>query len=373
MMQRYQTTQAGILDILWTRGALSRRDLAHALRVDKSTISNAAAGLLEAGIIKEGAGGEAGPRGGRKAVKLSIVPSRACAGGLEVQPDGIASALLDLAGDAIASWKRRVQVGPESFAEIVAQEIEGLARAAESRGSRLAGIGVGLSGIVDCERGAVVQSIPLRIYGNSAAYGKLRAEFPFDIAFENDVRCGAWGELCGQRAALLDDFLYVLVEFRDDVERREGRSGISAGFAFVIDGEPRRGKHFQAGEFRSLRWKEGNASQFSLGDAESFDVKGGGPLLERFLDELCEHIALFVNTMGFERVILAGDLSAHRDVAAAKLADAIRRNWSYPAGGPCVIAFPEATENAAAIGAASMALWRLFKGAGGLVPLLSPP
>lgn len=83
---------------IWINKQISRIQIAKNLGLDKSTISSIVANLLNDGIIREHAEGEAGPQGGRKPVYLTLNRSYACVLGIEFRPESYTAVAVDLQG-----------------------------------------------------------------------------------------------------------------------------------------------------------------------------------------------------------------------------------------------------------------------------------
>ena len=62
-----------ILREIWMNKEISRVDIARALGLDKSTVSNNVKELLRMGVIVEASEGSSGPQGGRKPVNIKLM------------------------------------------------------------------------------------------------------------------------------------------------------------------------------------------------------------------------------------------------------------------------------------------------------------
>ena len=133
-----------LIRLLYRRGRSSRRDIADILSVSLATVSNIVRALLNEGTLVEA--DFLASRGGRRAAVIALNPQLACAIGVEVSYRRIAAARVDLAGKIL---DRRVTVDPHQERETALQAIaETVTVLLPEDQRRLAGIGIGVSGIV---------------------------------------------------------------------------------------------------------------------------------------------------------------------------------------------------------------------------------
>lgn len=83
--------------------------------------------------------------------------------------------------------------GGPAVLETIVLAIEGAMRDAEAKKKRLKGIGIGVPGIVDVERGTVVAAPNIPLAGQPIA-AKLSKRFGADVRLGNDVNLGVLGE-----------------------------------------------------------------------------------------------------------------------------------------------------------------------------------
>ena len=88
-------------EIIWREKEISRIDIARKLNAYRSTVSNIIDILLENKIICEGQRGEAGEKGGRKPIYLSINKAFGAIAGIELQPEFYNVVVIDFSGETI--------------------------------------------------------------------------------------------------------------------------------------------------------------------------------------------------------------------------------------------------------------------------------
>jgi predicted NBD/HSP70 family sugar kinase len=349
-----------VLRDIWIHKETSRVQIARNLNLDKSTISSIVNELLRIGIVHETIEGEAGPQGGRKPVMLTLNRAYGCVVGIEVRPESYNAIAVDLEGSVLYSKFELVQVSGHNLHEVVIDVADRVRGELKRTGVPLLGIGIGVSGVVDPQRGLIRYSIPLQIEEALDFRSSVADGYDLPLFVENDANACAWGELVFHRTKGLRNFLFVLVEFREvhDCAHSHERTGV--GIGVVIGGRVHYGRDFSAGEFRSAFRGPGNQGQFSLSEEESLRLEEDPAVLARFFQELSRNIAMLVNTFNLDHVFLGGDIERYEREVQPVLAEAIQFNWPYPGDVRCAIRFSSLGEKAVAYGAAGMVLHRLF-------------
>lgn len=345
---------------IWTSRESSRVEIARALGLDKSTISAIVGDLLDLGVIRESREGDAGPQGGRKPVHITLNSNYGCVLGLELRPESYSAVGVNLNGEVGFSRFERMEIAGRCLRESLIEIINRLRADIEHAGLPVLGIGAGLSGVVDPLAGTIKYSIPLKIDSELNLYEALSEDIDLPFFIENDANACAWGELAFHRQRDLRDFLFVLVELRDNIDPRVVYERTAVGMGIVIDGKVHYGYERSAGEFRSLLRPPNAKGQFSLTDEEAFRLPDDPELIRRFLTELAKHVALIVNTFNLSHVFVGGSL----DWSYTELSDILRNeivaNWAYPDEPRCKVAFSSLGDKAVAYGAAGMVLDRMF-------------
>jgi len=266
---------------------------------------------------------------------------------------------VNLAGEILRFRTAEKLITQESF---ITDVLDIAMNFAEEMGGteRLIGVGVGMGGIIDSDRGIIHYSIPLHLTSplDFAAAIAERTRIPFLVG--NDANCCAWGELAFHKADGLKNFLFTLVQFRSGDVAIQEYGGVGVGFGIVIDSKVYTGTNFTAGEFRSAYWTEGNKAQFSIPAEEIKHITKKPQLLERLIRELARNVALFVNTFNLNKVFIGGDIEACRLDVPAIFAEEIRHNWMYPSDPACEATYSTLGEKAVSYGAAGMLLYRIF-------------
>lgn len=350
---------ARIIRTIWKHPLISRYEIAEKLHLERSTITHQVNRLLELGLITEISEGQAGPAGGRKPIHLAINKDYGYIIGIEMQVEAYSVVAVNLAGEVLRFKTAETMITPEHFIQDV---VDIALRFAEEMGGskRLIGVGVGMGGIIDSDRGIIHYSIPLHLTSPLDFAGAIaeRTHIPFLIG--NDANCCSWGELAFHKADGLKNFIFTLVQFRSGDVAMQEYGGVGVGFGIVIESKVYTGTNCTAGEFRSAYWNEGNRAQFSIPYEEIMTVTKNPQMLERFTRELARNVALFVNTFNLNKVFIGGDIESYDVDAPAIFTEEIRHNWMYPADPPCTVSYSTLGEKAVSYGAAGMLLYKIF-------------
>ncbi|MFQ3547104.1 MAG: ROK family transcriptional regulator [Termitinemataceae bacterium] len=348
-----------IIRTIWKHPLISRYEIADALHLERSTITHQVNRLIELGLVTEIAEGQASPVGGRKPIQLAINKDYGYIIGIEMQVEAYSVVAVNLTGEVLKFKTAAKRITAERFIDDVVTIALDFAR--DMGGTeRLIGVGLGMGGIIDSDRGIIHYSIPLHLTAplHFAQEIARRTHIPFLIG--NDANCCAWGELAFHKAEGLENFLFTLVQFRTGDLAIQEYGGVGVGFGIVIDHKVYTGVNYTAGEFRSAFWTKGNRAQFSIPYKKIAQVTRDSELMERFTRELARNVALFVNTFNLNKVFIGGDIEAHRVDAPAIFLEEIQRNWMYPTLPVCDVTYSTLGEKAVAYGAAGMLLYRIF-------------
>jgi glucokinase len=253
-------------------------------------------------------------------------------------------------------------------ADVVADGLTALRRAAGEEGLRVGAVAVGVPGFVDPRTGLVVGANNLD-WGDSYDLGaRLTREGAEPFLVENDVNLAALGEARAGAGRGASSFVTVSL-------------GTGLGGAVVVDGAVLRGHHHAAGELGFLLAGREQLRRPGLLGMESlvggpalaararvlgFDAADaaavfaaaadGDPVGEQVVDELLEHLAMAVvdvcAVVDPERVVLDGSVGRSLAPHLSRLAELVRPSLLYPPQ----LGVSELLPNASLVGAVTEAL-----------------
>jgi len=137
---------------------------------------------------------------------------------------------------ALEKRKTRAELGASGVLERLTEAIHRALKQADLRPREVGGIGVGIPGPIDTERGVVLLAVNLGPDWTNLPLGdELKARLGLPVMLDNDVRVGALGEHTHGAGQGLDDMVAVFV-------------GTGIGGGLVLGGELRTGWRGSAGE-----------------------------------------------------------------------------------------------------------------------------
>lgn len=356
-----------ILRLIWMRRGISRIEISRALGLDKSTVTNITTRLLNDGLIVCLEEGEASSRGGRKPIGLAVNRDHGSILGIELGTDRIMAAVIDLQGRKLLLRQLPYDTPGMLLEESFTAAYEAISEDLKTLRMPLLGIGIGLSGLIDQQKGVVRQSIPLGISEEYPILEKLQGLIDVPIFIDNDANCCCYDEMVRSDREREDNFIFVLAEDRfHNRQPNSSRIGFAVGFGLVVNGEVHRGADFSAGEFQSILWKSKNTSQFSIDDAIMSEPEKHPEAIEKTLHELAAHVAFIANVLDLSRVVIGGGLEKYGEQQISIFNDEIQKNWSYERQTNCEVCMVHDGDYAVALGAASMYLEHLFS-----IPMIS--
>jgi len=300
--------RALVLQTIRQRGAVSRVDLAHALGLKKSSVTNIVGELIKAGVVQEMEGTTARHGSGRRPVPLMLRSDVAHILGVELQAGRYDAVVMDMKGSVV--WRHRGDFvgGERDFRRVCIDVLAFAQKQAERAGFPISAISVGMPGYIDSRRGRVIYSEPHDLCDFDFAE-QVATLFDVPIAVENDANCGAWGELELAKGGAVSDFLFLLGEFQRPVASGRGVPGFSVGFGLVLRGMVYTGSSHSAGDFKSLFWKAGNQSQVGIPDERMHAIHNDPAGFRDYLVELLQNLSPLVSVLDPSFIVLGGDLA----------------------------------------------------------------
>jgi predicted NBD/HSP70 family sugar kinase len=218
-------------------GAASRAELARRTGLSRTTVASMVGELEAEGVLVEGNGAGASPKGGRPARLLSFSRSAGVAIGIDLGKRHLGVAASDLSHAILAEAGRpmRTEEPAETGLEAAVGLVEQVLLEARVSRAEVVGVGMGLPAPIDRRSGRVGSSSILPGWVGVRAAEELGARLELPVTVDNDANLGAlaelhWGAAAGRRQAA-----YLKVS-----------TGIGAGL--IVDGRLFHGAHGLAGE-----------------------------------------------------------------------------------------------------------------------------
>ncbi|NQU73650.1 MAG: ROK family transcriptional regulator [Candidatus Omnitrophica bacterium] len=235
VLSDHERKNLAILESIRRGKTISRTDISRITGLNIVTVSNYINDYIKKGLIIER--GYDSSTGGRRPTIIELKSSYAHVIGVDLALDGVRTVLTDLEAKVIASTqKERPAEDAESIINCITRSIEEVIKTAKLDKSKVKGICVAASGLVDKEAGTVHSTV-----GTTSVFLpinlSLERKLDIDTFIENDATAAAYGEW----ALSLDLDTKVMLYMY---------SGVGCGI--VINGEVFRGAAGVAGE-TSLR------------------------------------------------------------------------------------------------------------------------
>lgn len=356
-------TSSQIIGLIWQQKSISRVEIASILGIDKSTVTKNVATLKNTGIICERAEGETGPQGGRKPIFLEINSSYACIGGIEINSERFVCTLVDLHGKIV--FQHQEIISPEIFSYLGCQGVFEQANSmivsqAKKLDIPLVGIGVGMPGLVNSDKGIIIQSESILIHNEYNFLEDIQDIATVPILVNNDARCCCYSEQIISRNQTLKNMLFLLIEYRLTEADMFAKKNLAIGIGLVLGGKIFKGTEYLAGEFRSILWTEGLHGQFHARVAMQDQTAADTISLQAAYKELAQHIAFLVNILNLQAVYVGGSEHQSAQNIQSQILDQIAylRPHNFPQ--TCVVHTASMGSLSVAYGAAAMCLDSLF-------------
>lgn len=255
-----------ILNVIRLYGPISRAEIAKMTKLTPPTVTNIVGELLKSKMVLESELGQS--TGGRKPILLTLNQSAFQVVGVYVSAHRVRGIVCDLEGRTVDEEERDLSPQPEmeAFLQTLRDVVAPLAAGIRERNTPLLGIGVGMHGLVDPDRGVSLfapnlslQNVPIRSF--------LESEFHVPVWVENDVRAMVLAESWFGQGKGLEDFICVHVG-----------SGVGAGIFSARSLV--RGPSYTAGELGHTTI-DSSGPRCSCGNSGCLEVLASGPALER--------------------------------------------------------------------------------------------
>lgn len=238
------STRLRVLEQIRTTGTISRIDIANALQTSPATVTTATADLLSARLIQEieGEAQSKSARRGRPRVLLKLQGGSFLVAGLKVARHYISILLVDFEGTEVAASNYpldEVRMQPDEFARTIRRALEQTCASVDRSMNDVAGVSIGIAGLVDAERNFVHWSSSIT-ERNIDLSPVLAQELPCPAFIENDANLVAKAEQLFGLGKGLKNFLVITIEH-----------GI--GLGIVLNGKLFRGERGCGAEFGHLK------------------------------------------------------------------------------------------------------------------------
>ncbi|MGG5252781.1 ROK family transcriptional regulator [Neobacillus sp. SM06] len=284
-----------ILNSIREKGPISRAEIAKQTGLTPPTVSNLVKELLQAEMVMEQRLGESS--GGRKPTLLTLNSERFHVIGLDVGSHDIKIILTTITGKVLKKATEPIppDITNEKLLSFIIESIHSLTSTDEIDETKIIGIGVGMHGIVDVEKGVSILAPNLKLK-NIPIKEVLEKEFNWIVKVENDARVMGLGELWFGHGAGVNSFVCINV----------GR-GIGAGI--VMNGKLYHGNDCISGEIGHMTI-DLNGPKCTCGNDGCLQTFASGPsIAEKVKKELRSgHASLLEELVGHDDGKITGEM-----------------------------------------------------------------
>jgi predicted NBD/HSP70 family sugar kinase len=375
-----QVSRLRVIEALYRRPATGRAELARLTGVSRRTVAALVEELGRAGVVEEhDAPDEARPRGaGRPPIRLSLVPSAAFAVGLDVGHRHVRVVACDLSGrPVIDDWAAiEVDHAPVETLDLAERLVRGALERAGIHPDLVLGVGMGLAAPINRRTGELEADGILPGWHGVRPAAEMASRLGLPVELENDANVGALGEWTFGAGEGVDDLAYVRLS-----------AGIGAGL--ILGGRPYGGVLGVAGELghvvavpggricrcgnrgclETVATPEAIAASLPSRSGEPVSaaemlrlVEAGDRGARRALadagDAVGRTVAMLLNVLNPELVVVGGDLAAAGDALLEPVRAAIDSTAVMPAARSVRVVAGILGERAEVLGAAALMLAR---------------
>jgi len=230
--------RVAVLRLISGSGPIARVEIAERLGLSPATVTAVTRQLLDHGLVR--VADRSPSKGGRPRMLLELVGGAATAFGVKIAPDHLVGVRVDLDAEVLEQFEQPLDVTAADAVERIGAVLETWI-GPPSSGSRLLGLGLGVPGVIDADRGLV--SAPMIGWEQLPLAQLLQDRLGVPVLVDNDVNTLAVSERLYGRGRNVEDFLTVTI-------------GRGIGLGIIAGGDIYRGFGGGAGEFGHVTVRE---------------------------------------------------------------------------------------------------------------------
>jgi len=263
-----------ILNVIKEHAPISRTEIARITEFSGASVTKFVNDLMKMGLVRED--GWEDSKGGRRPVLLKLVPESRFAIGVDLGAANLRVVVVNLEAKIITkiTKKTRADEGKEKvFKRMITAIYEAIDTSKVDK-SKIKGIGIGISGIIDHKRGICLFCPHIKGWENVPAKKLLEEEFGVEVSVDDSARTMALAEHWCGLAQKIENFIFVNV-------------GIGVGSSIFINGQIYRGSRGTAGELGHTTIDK-NGPRCMCGNRGCLETLISGPSITRRAKESLE-------------------------------------------------------------------------------------
>lgn len=225
-----------VLHFVKDNQAQSRSEIAKELNISKPTVSKIVDELLSENWITEQESSLVNPLGGRKARKLHFNKNACYLIGVDIGGTTVELALFNVNGEMLNKiiFGTQETIIEKTFIKVLVSHIKKLIEKSGLQDEHILGIGIGVPGMTNVDKGIVVDA-PSLAWKDYHLKHTLEALLPFSVYIDNDVNVAVLGEQWKGAGKNKENILKITL-------------GTGIGCGMIINGHLYRGSSYAAGE-----------------------------------------------------------------------------------------------------------------------------
>jgi predicted NBD/HSP70 family sugar kinase len=216
MQDQRESGRYQVFDAIRSANQIARIDIAKATSISPATVTAITSELLSAGLIKElhPEPTPGGSKRGRPRVALSVCDNAFLIAGMKIADRQISIVLLDFGGETVFEYAQPIperRMTTDELAEIVRGGLHAACEACKRKMEDVAGLGLGMAGLIDAERNYIYWSPSLE--ARNVEFGDaLNKVLPMPVFVDNDANLVAKAEQHFGEGQGETDFIVVTIE-----------------------------------------------------------------------------------------------------------------------------------------------------------------
>ena len=359
-----------ILNIIKRKGPISQHEICQKTRIRPATVINILNRLKREKYIREIGLGKS--TGGRPPHLLELNPKARYIIGIHFDGIRIRGVLTDLKGEVIYKIEAKDKLTKKNIIPLFSKVIDELIKKL-GRKNKILGIGLGIPGLVDRDRGIGLLYANLPWWKDIPFKASLEKKFSLDVAVENDTRVLTLAEKWYGQGKGIKNFLYIdigpgigLGTFLDNRLYRGGgdKAGEFGHTTIAIDGPVckcgRRGCLEAMASTTALQKEIGNISLEEIIDRAGSGDPNALQAFSKIGRFLGVGIVNIINIFNPSLIILGGELAQSRDLILIPVRETVKKEVLTRLGEEVEIRLTKLDPLSGAIGATTLVLEKIF-------------
>ena len=273
-----------ILNAIRKDSPISRTDIVKMTELSGATVTKFVDNLIQTGFVRED--GYDDSRGGRRPTLLKLVPEASFAVGVELGAANLRAVVVNLEAKIVAKIAKKTNAdeGRERVLKRMSEIIHQVIDASGVGRENIKGIGIGISGIIDHQRGICLFCPNIKGWENVPVKRLVEEEFGMEVSVDDSSRMAALAEHWCGLARKVENFIFVNV-------------GFGMGSGIFTNGQLYRGSRGAAGELGHITIDE-NGPRCQCGNRGCLETLVCGPaIIRRARERLEEGVVSLIGKM----------------------------------------------------------------------------